>query len=247
LTSTPRPYEFTFARALPLNATDVRLQVVFRGGLGDEENAVVVATKDISEPTFFAYQNATDYIRIGNEFFTRDDVNNDAGLLARVRPQSLVDYSQTPARLKPASLRSFPLNLDLAFDSQRRTSIKAEELLPGSFIRIAILGEPRLPASAPAQNFIVAEDLVRQCLPNTFQITPMNWQLTYEASLNQLQTHYPEFAKVRDIPGWAFDSCVLNGDESQPGGTDDRATKMARAPYDNPQPFPVLINGGAGF
>jgi hypothetical protein len=247
LTSTPVPLEFEFAQALPLNATDIRLQVIFRGRLGTEEDAVVVATKDIGEPTFFSYQNASDYIVIANKVYTRSEVNASSALLANVQPQSLVDYSQSPPRLKPGSLQPFPLSLDLSFDPQRRTSVRVDNLQPGEFIRLAILGEARSPASATTQNMTVIADSVRQCLPSRFEVVPMNWQLTYEVESNALVPHYPVFSKVRGIPGWAFSSCVLNGDGSEPGGSDDRATKMVAAPYDNPSPVAVTINGGVGF
>jgi hypothetical protein len=52
--ASPSSAEFTFNftdKALPINAWDVVLQVVYRGQLGTESDAVVVATKDISEPT----------------------------------------------------------------------------------------------------------------------------------------------------------------------------------------------------
>jgi hypothetical protein len=53
---------FTFAQPIPINATDVSLQVVFRGKLGNETDAVVVETKDIAEPEFLAVSNTTDYV-----------------------------------------------------------------------------------------------------------------------------------------------------------------------------------------
>lgn len=51
---------FTFEKAIPINATDVWLQVVFRGKLGSEEDAVVAGAKDISEPTFLLLDNSSD-------------------------------------------------------------------------------------------------------------------------------------------------------------------------------------------
>jgi hypothetical protein len=36
--------------------------VVFRGKMGTEDDAVVVGTKDISEPTFIGFANSTDYV-----------------------------------------------------------------------------------------------------------------------------------------------------------------------------------------
>jgi len=52
---------FTFATPIPINATDIYLQVVFRGQLGSETDAVVVATKNISEPNYIAIVNDYDY------------------------------------------------------------------------------------------------------------------------------------------------------------------------------------------
>ena len=52
---------FTFAEPIPINATDLYLQMVFRGALGAEQDAVVVTTKDISEPNYLAHTNVSDY------------------------------------------------------------------------------------------------------------------------------------------------------------------------------------------
>jgi len=55
-----RELTFTFPNTIPINATDLYLQVVFQGKLGEEPGAVAVATKDISEPNYFAFTNITD-------------------------------------------------------------------------------------------------------------------------------------------------------------------------------------------
>lgn len=54
INDTAQSLMFTFPKPIPINASDVYLQVLYRGTLGAEADAVVVATKDISEPTFFA-------------------------------------------------------------------------------------------------------------------------------------------------------------------------------------------------
>ncbi len=59
-------FEFSFSTPIPINASDVYLQVVYRGKLGSEDDVVVVETKDISEPTFIGIMNNTDV------FFLRD-------------------------------------------------------------------------------------------------------------------------------------------------------------------------------
>src|SRR5206468_1317614 len=43
---------FNFDPPIPISGTDMFLQVVYDGPLGQEQRAIVVATKDISEPTF---------------------------------------------------------------------------------------------------------------------------------------------------------------------------------------------------
>lgn len=61
-TGTTQTLTFDFgAKPIPLNATDVSLQVVFRGKLGNEDDAVAVTTRNVAEPTYLALENATDY------------------------------------------------------------------------------------------------------------------------------------------------------------------------------------------
>nr|MBA3506687.1 hypothetical protein [Betaproteobacteria bacterium] len=61
--SEAQPYTFDFGLdPIPLDATDVSLQVVFRGQLGEEADAVAVTTQDIAEPNYFSVSNVTDYI-----------------------------------------------------------------------------------------------------------------------------------------------------------------------------------------
>ncbi len=52
INSAPQPVTFTFPNRIPISATDLYLQVIYRGRLGDEADAVVVATRDISEPRY---------------------------------------------------------------------------------------------------------------------------------------------------------------------------------------------------
>jgi hypothetical protein len=58
---------FTFANKVPIAATDVFLQVVYRGTLGEEADAVAVATRDISEPTYvYEFATADQYLYCAN-------------------------------------------------------------------------------------------------------------------------------------------------------------------------------------
>ena len=58
INDTMQPLAFNFQKPIPINASDLFLQVVYRGPLGDEANAVVVATKDISSQPFLIYTRA---------------------------------------------------------------------------------------------------------------------------------------------------------------------------------------------
>jgi len=61
-TGTTQSFVFDFKqRPIPINATDITLQVVFRGRLGNEDDAVAVTTRNIAEPSYLALENATDY------------------------------------------------------------------------------------------------------------------------------------------------------------------------------------------
>jgi hypothetical protein len=68
--ATPTDLVFDLSQdAIPLWATDLYLQVVFKGTLGIEENAVAVGFKDISEPTPVDIFNTTDKICINGSWY----------------------------------------------------------------------------------------------------------------------------------------------------------------------------------
>jgi hypothetical protein len=55
-----QPVIFTFPTALPFNATDVDLQVVYRGQLGTEPDGIAIGFEHINEPSFFNFDNNND-------------------------------------------------------------------------------------------------------------------------------------------------------------------------------------------
>ena len=67
--ATPTELNFDLGQGIPLLATDVYLQVVFKGTLGSEENAVAVGFKDISEPTPIDIFNNMDKICINGSWY----------------------------------------------------------------------------------------------------------------------------------------------------------------------------------
>jgi hypothetical protein len=52
MNASPQEVTFIFPRHIPIGASDFYLQVVYRGPLGEDSDAIAMGTKDISEPTF---------------------------------------------------------------------------------------------------------------------------------------------------------------------------------------------------
>ena len=60
-TGEERSFNFPLLNYVPIDASDVRLQILFRGRLGQEDDAVAITTVDIAEPNFVAVANNTDH------------------------------------------------------------------------------------------------------------------------------------------------------------------------------------------
>jgi hypothetical protein len=67
---TPAELTFNLGTAIPFTATDVYLQLVYHGKLGNEDGAVAVGFKDISEPTPIDIYNDMDRISIKCQWYT---------------------------------------------------------------------------------------------------------------------------------------------------------------------------------
>lgn len=135
--------EFDFSNdSVPVNARDVFLQVVYRGELGPEDDpskveqdAVVVATKDISEPTYLTIINGTDHFRLDGEFYTKEEIDNDPDLSDRL---DLVIEDEAIPGGRDAILESRELTeVKLG---QGTTAWASVDAIPvGRFSRIAVL------------------------------------------------------------------------------------------------------------
>jgi hypothetical protein len=231
--------DFDFGTSpIPFGITDVVLQVVYRGALGSEADAVAVGTVDVSEPTYFTYQNASDYIHIGEHVYTREQVDADTTLLAQVQPRSCVDYAQSPPHLVDGCLDTFPLDLSVGFTDAKKPIAKVEALPSRRFMRIAwltVADEPINATKMAARNVKVSvrrhdaeKALLYQdgtCLPlDPFDIPPRHAQMT----VSPTQTGYrlDQLGTLRGVRGWYSTSCVWNGDAATPGAPDDRNSVM---------------------
>jgi hypothetical protein len=236
--------EFDFTDSpVPFAMTDVVLQVVYRGPLGSEAQAVAVGTLDVSEPTYFTYQNASDYIHLGEHVYTRGQVDSNIDLLALVQPRYCVDYRQSPPHLVSGCLDQFTLDLTVSFGDLAKPIAKVVALPNRRLLRFAYLtvadegfNPPVMEKKAARTMKVTAQRhggaekaLLYQegtCLPlDPFDVPPRHSQLTV-ISASQVNYRLDRLGQLRGVNGWFNSSCVVNGDNATPGTPDDRANIM---------------------
>lgn len=93
------PISFKFQESIPINATDVKFQVVYRGQLGSEMDAVVVTTIDMKEPTYTGYFNLSDYNMVDGSYYTQDEILADPYLKERAGVDALPSYTVNNVKL----------------------------------------------------------------------------------------------------------------------------------------------------
>ncbi len=212
--STPKDFTFTFAQQIPINATDLYIQVVYRGAFGDDPDEVVVGTKDVFEPTFLAIFNSTDQILFNGVWTDTTspsllpalDNNNDGKIDAQYDRASLdifFAFTDTFTQLPLGTIQQLP---------------------PARYSRMVVLTD-RSPYPAPIQTIGVAF--------NTGAIdkfNPETNQLNFETNRYRVAV----FSPLRGIPSW--DSLTMyrsvpfqNGDLSLLPGLPDA----------NKTPFPI--------
>ena len=255
--------EFTFTDTpIPLDAVDVVLQIVYRGPLGGESDSVAVGTVDVSEPTYFTYHNASDYIHLGDRVYDRETIDGDPNLLFQVQPQTCVDYRVSPARLRGECLNPFALDLEVSFGTIEDPAVAVIGLPPRRFIRFAYIGDAEPGAGTTLKKMAAKQSRISvrrhstgekallyqagTCLPHEpFDIPPRHSQLTM---LSQTSFKYSLdlMTPLRGVHGWYNTSCVANGDLSPPGTADDRARVMSRLDRTSVEvdPYPVTITPG---
>ncbi len=83
---TPQEYTFDFsANPIPAGITDLYLNIIFKGTLGNETDiAIAVGKKDLMEPTHQVFWNATDMFKLDGNLYTSDEIRNTPSLFDRV-------------------------------------------------------------------------------------------------------------------------------------------------------------------
>lgn len=204
----PREFEFTFEQEIPINASDLYLQVVFRGVLGQEQDAVVVATHDISEPTYFSVMNSTDYVELEGHVYLRTQVAGSAALTAKVRPVECINADGTlfDGCLHPTDSPSTTWSFRRSPTAPNGAGADVFILRLKTFSRLAFLTN-----ASPDQQELY-QDGVCSSLP-TLPFAPdmTQWNPRPGGTFERIVT---PVKNIRGIYSLNTTSCVLNGDYS---------------------------------
>ena len=126
-------FDFT-DEPIPVNATNLKIQVVFRGELGAEQDAVVAAVKDISEPTYFTQVNVSDYYLLNGNYYKGGDILNSSSLSQELQDTCLV--SSVTDEVAPAEVTG----IQYAFNGYPLVSLGS--LSVKKYLRFATLSDP---------------------------------------------------------------------------------------------------------
>lgn len=224
-----QPTEFTFPvdNPIPVNATDLFLQVVYSGTLGGEVGtAVAVTTIDIQEPSFLIFANHNDYI----------NVYNPDGSYLRTDPY------QTAGR--------FSVHVDLRFNQSAQFPIAASaQLDPGYYHRIAILTdqeflpywivEQYIGAHADTQEFSLAASENQTDIDDQLFNFPTYVQLRRTTSTAWAYESDDDGGAIYWIPGT---TCVDGTTHCVPEDKEVGAVARRYPPFKQATPLPMTIN-----
>ena len=235
----PTQFTFEFPDKIPINSTDLRLQVVFRGQLGNEPDVVVVAGKDLYEPTFVSVHNNKDYITINENAYTEEEVDLvDMAVFLKIVPQGCVIYPSPPNPPLPKLDKNNPFCfifgrvMDISYQiGSRPTTVVIKGLPVRQYSRFAYLADSETTTLRQSDGNCSSPS-------DSWPLSNVKWQSDVVDPVSGIsQLIYSKFHFSRGIWGWTAASCILGGDGRVPT-TDKYWTQMAPLPKDL-KPTPV--------
>jgi len=207
------------------------LQVVYRGTLGSETDAVVVTTRDLSEPTFLSFANTTDMLLINGKFYTADAVNADQSLFGSIRSACRTGFA--PNFALSSQCYSFADQYYIIAAQGAVTIIAAgdTEILTRRFVRMALLGDAESPMILPYET---------SCTKPTNEITLPAYpaQVTPAGNFN-----YSHLGPLRGVNGWLMYWCRNDIGITPTPEADVDFTKLSTFQNEERQPTPLTIKG----
>lgn len=128
--------EMTFdfgSQPIPVNARDLRIQVVYTGPLGSETDAIAFGGRDISEPTHLVVYNNTDYFAVDGKLYTP----------AQIRADATLSQKTSGMNIDPRPLAAVGLSV---VEGQPIAGLAGPVPVNG-YVRVAVLGEKDAPLS----------------------------------------------------------------------------------------------------
>jgi hypothetical protein len=216
--SVGQEFIFVLNQPLPINSTDVRVEIVWQGTLGAESNAVVSTTLDISEPSYLALFNSLDYISIGGQIVDRPTLAGSQSLLALVQPASCVINDGGELSLVASCFSSTAtalLSYDASNAQQASTNLIYSPQLPAAtYSRVILLTDPNNGTTLKNSSFcnVGAPTVTIDGLVNALLIDNVDY--TTSPPSTTLLEDTSEITSFRGINGWTWQSCVWDGDGS---------------------------------
>ncbi|HEX6088163.1 MAG TPA: hypothetical protein VF266_26770 [Thermoanaerobaculia bacterium] len=134
---------FNFATPVPFDAIDVMLQVYYTGTVGEEGDSFALGAADVSEPTFVAFLNATDYFELSGNYYPWQQIIDNIA----VAPYSTADVDDNKMYNSPPDVRvtGGPISFDIWAKNGVKMALSNPPVPPGRFMRIAALVAPDRP------------------------------------------------------------------------------------------------------
>jgi hypothetical protein len=138
------PQEFTLdftGSPIPAGITDLYLQVVFKGTLGNEaDNAIAVGFKDLSEPTHINLWNTTNFTYTAGHW----DASTQTFVPGPLHPSSDASQSSDPERVTINEKIAFcPSNIPVQNENEYQVEYAA--MNPGEFGRLIFISNSNIP------------------------------------------------------------------------------------------------------
>jgi hypothetical protein len=224
----PQPALFDLsANPIPIDATDLYLQVVFRGVLGLETDAVAVTTIDVHEPTYLTFGDYFDY----QAFYNAD------GTFARMEPFA------GPGR--------YSVNIEVRFNPSRPQPTAASvQLDPGSYHRIAILTDQDVVQYSLSERYLSDPGFLIR--PWSFSATvnqndAQDQPLNFPGYVTLRRITATDWAYMQNLPGsviyWgSISACVDGSTNCNPVDQTVDAVARRYPPFQQPTPKPMVID-----
>ncbi len=233
----PDSREFTFAfpgRQMPINAWNVTLHVVYRGRLGTEADAVVAATRDVSEPTFVTFMNSTDQVTVNGNFYTPSALAANQPLFDQVRPECRKgvrgSYTLHPACYNRPDDFYFTAGASAVSIGAYGTGA----VPPRRFIRVALLTDTAQPAALYWRPGDVS------CTFDENPIVVPGYRARFDV---QEQWEYGLPSKLRAVNGWRSMSCFEDVGIVPTARKDAPFGQLDALLGDELAPVPAVISG----